>query len=356
MQGTSHMKTRRQIRNSKSEIRNDRAAFTLVELMVVIVIVSVLLALLLPAIGFVRVKVNEARVISEISGLSSAITAFKSKYGVEPPSQMVIFLSGSQSAQTGWYNPLNASYMATIRSIWPQFDFTMGDATGGTGGAGTVFPAYWNSAPVLQTINGSPAVAINSGECLLFFLGGVMNAAGANQVPTGFAKNPRYPFAPVSANANREGPFFEFTATDRIRDLDGNGMNEWYDSLPGQTNPYLYFSSYDGQGYRVGELPGAGSGTYLFLHDVYRVSSTAATPPASPGTPASSPVAGSSQTLPGQKQQSFQIISPGYDGDYGEGGVFNTNLPNSGLTYSNGTPDKAAYDNLTNFNAGRLNP
>src|SRR6266478_515572 len=92
-----------QIRNPKStpsesgQGRNDRAAFTLVELMVVIVIISVLLALLLPAIGIVRVKVNEARVTSEINGLPPAITTFKSKYGAEPPSRLSIYLP-----QAGW--------------------------------------------------------------------------------------------------------------------------------------------------------------------------------------------------------------------------------------------------------------
>ena len=30
-----------------------------------------------------------------------------------------------------------------------------------------------------------------------------------------------------------------------------------------------------------------------------------------------------SQLLPAQKPQTFQIISPGYDGDYGFGGIFN---------------------------------
>jgi prepilin-type N-terminal cleavage/methylation domain-containing protein len=315
-----------EIRNPKSQIRNPRAAFTLVELMVVVVIISILLAILLPAISKIRTNVNEARVISEINQLSTAITAFKSKYGIEPPSQISIYLT-----QAGWTG--DPASMATIRTIWPQFDFGM------TGGAGVAYPAYW-----ANTVN------LNSGECLLFFLGGVMNAAGTGQVPTGFAKNPRYPFAPVSANANREGPFFEFTATDRIRDIDGNGMNEWYDSLPGQTNPYLYFSSYDGQGYRLAELPQSG-GNYLFIHDFYRVSPTVANPPA---TPPASPTG--SQTLPAQKPQSFQIISPGYDADYGAGGVFNTNLPNAGLTDSSGNPDKAAYDNLTNINGGRLNP
>jgi prepilin-type N-terminal cleavage/methylation domain-containing protein len=311
----------------------NRRAFTLVELMVVIVIIGILMAILLPVIGRIRVNVNEARVITEINGLSTGIATFKSKFGVEPPSRISIYLT-----QAGWTG--DPASMATIRTIWPQFDFSMG------AGAGSAYPTYWSTIAVSNTIN------LNSGECLLFFLGGVMQdgASGPNQVPTGFASNPRYPFAPTSVNANRIGPFFEFTAINRIRDIDNNGMNEYYDSLPGQTNPYLYFSSYEGQGYRLAELPQSG-GNYLFLHDFYRVSPTVASPPA---TPPVSPTG--SQTLPAQKPQSYQIISPGYDGDFGAGGVFNTNLPNSGLTDSNGNPDKAAFDNLTNINGSRLNP
>src|SRR5262249_2869355 len=153
---------------------------------------------------------------------STAIGTFKSKYGSEPPSRISIYLT-----KAGWTG--DPASMATIRSIWPQFDFSMGDPAGGTAGAGTPFPTYWKTAFPGNVIK------LNSGECLLFFLGGVMqdNASGQNQVPTGFAKNPRYPFAPTVANANREGPFFEFTDISRIRDIDTSGMNEWYDPLPG---------------------------------------------------------------------------------------------------------------------------
>lgn len=326
--------TARRLR-SATQVARARRGFTLVELMIVVVVIAILMGLLLPALNNVRIKAKEAAVIVEIKQLEAAITAFKAKYGVEPPSRVSIYLT-----QAGWNG--DPTSMAAIRRIWPQFDFTM------TGGAGTAYPSYWSG-----TIN------LNSGECLLFFLGGVMSAAGQNQVPTGFAKNPQYPFAPLSASSNREGPFFEFNDVSRIKDVDTSGMNEWYDSLPDQSKPYLYFSSYEGRGYSLNELPSPSttSTSYTYLHDFYRVSSTTATPPSTRSLDASNNVTASgSQLLAPQKAQSFQIISPGYDQDYGSGGVFNPKLPNSGLTDFNGKPDLAAYDNLTNFNGGRLNP
>lgn len=341
--------------------RRGARGFTLVEMLIVIVIISVLLALLIPAVSRARVAATEAKVITEIKGLEAAITTFKAKYGVEPPSQISIGLN-----QTAWNNISPAS-VALIKRIWPQFDFTM------TGGAGTAFPAHW------ATIANSNIINMNSGECLLFFLGGTIelpNSGGASvATPTGFAKNPLRPFTPSSVSANREGPFFEFNDLNRIKDFDGNGMNEWYDPIPNQARPYLYFSSYEGRGYNLTELPMAGNGTsYLpgFPHDMYRVwappsNNTPPNQPTPPGAP--SAAASGSQTLQAQKGQTWQIISPGYDGDFGFGGVYNPNLPSpalpgppptgyqpAGLVDANGNADTAAYDNLTNFGGGRLKP
>lgn len=331
--------------------RTARSGFTLVEMLVVIVVISILVALVVPAVSRAMTRAREAAVMAEINGLSTAIVTFKSKYGSEPPSQITIVLPNGATPPS-WTN--YASSMATIRGLWPQFDFTMG------AGAGTTYPTYWNS--IAQTdAAGNKVLNFNSGECLLFFLGGVMKdtASGPNVIPTGFAKNPKWPFSPDNIISNREGPFFEFTAKNRVMDFDGNGINEWYDSLPGQTKPYLYFSSYDGQGYRIAELPQS-AGQFLFVHDVYRISPNSGQQIA-PQNPSAIPTG--SQTLQPQKGQSFQIISPGYDGDFGWGGVFDSNLQNSGLialdlTKNPPVPiaDFAAFDNLTNFNPGRLNP
>ena len=90
-----------------------RAAFTLIEMMVVIVIIAILAGLILPAISAARTRANEARVVVEIKGLESAIAAFKAKYGTEPPSQFRLYLT-----QAGWNN--DPASTAIVRQIWPQ--------------------------------------------------------------------------------------------------------------------------------------------------------------------------------------------------------------------------------------------
>lgn len=351
-------------RTAHRQIQNQPIrGFTLIELMVVVVIIAVLLALLVPALGRARVAATEVKVISEIKALESALSAFRSKYGCDPPSQFVLYLTSA-----GWQN--DSVNRAVARRIWPQIDFTMGDSSGGTAGKGTAYPSFWYDN-IKITVGGNPAIAMNSGESMLFFLGGVIDVQGPNQVPVGFAKNSLYPFAPRSVTVNREGPFFNgFSDIARIKDIDGNGVNEWYDPIPNQTVPYLYFSSYEGRAYNTvysgsgsytGELPTTSGGNFLYIHDIYRVWSGSGTPPSPPATPTSL-VTGTSaginsiQNSNPQNPQSCQIISPGYDGDFGQGGVFNINLANSGLTDSNGKPDTAAFDNLTNFNGGRLKP
>lgn len=345
------------IRHPQPATRHPRRGFTLVELMVVIVVVSILMALILPAIGRARITANEAKVMTEINQLASSIGAFKAKYGVEPPSSISIHLSPA-----GWAS--DPASRALIRQIWPQFDFTMGQ----TNPSIAAYPSYWNNIaqPNSNANNAKEMIIIHSGECLLFFLGGVMNLPG--QPPVGFSKNVQYPFAPsigAGSVTNREGPFYEFSNISQFTDVDNNGINEWKDSLPGQVNPYLYFSTYDGRGYNLAELPSNGTAYGIYpssgspvpcLHDFYRVSNTAVNPPAAPTFNAGVPVAVGSQLLPPQKPQTFQIISPGYDTLYGSGGVFNPNLVGSGLVDPTGAADTAQYDNLTNFNGGRLKP
>ena len=62
-----------------------KSAFTLVEMLVVIIIIGVLAALLLPAVNAIRGSANKAAAAVEISQLDFALQSLKEKYGSYPP-------------------------------------------------------------------------------------------------------------------------------------------------------------------------------------------------------------------------------------------------------------------------------
>ena len=285
-----------------------RKAFTMVELLMVISIITLLAAILVPAVASVKRRANEARVRIEIGNLESGVLMFRSLANLLPPSQIVIHLTGD-----GWKtDPRSTMY---VRTIWPQFDFNMGGPNSATTGTpGVHYPVEWTSDRQM-----------NSGECLLFFLGGIYEP-GYGMV--GFSKNPQWPFQPRSAATNRTLPLYDFTP-ERIIDYDKNGIPEFKDTLAGQTAPYLYFSSYEGSYNVPAELPAGGT-----LLDVYRQSKQRTTP--GPLT----------RTMKAYNPMTCQIVSPGYDGKYGLGGVYDPNQP---LLLS---PED--LDNITNFSAGCL--
>ena len=326
-----------------------RVGFTLVELMVVIVIIVMLIGLVLPAISSVRTRAREAQVKTDISQLEQAITAFKLDFGIDPPSQITLY-----AAQADWDNLMLANSIRSkglIKQIWPRFDFNNcgGASTGGPGATFTV-----PGAPTLLNLNGA--------ECLVFFLGGMIDSSSGGFV--GFAKDPAHPFAPRSGATgitNRQGPYFEFkgalnvpasmTAGDsnwagRLTDKDNDWLPEYRDTLPQQTMPYVYFSAASGSYRTAPTAPGiismsnpwvntdnrdAGMSSYTLMNYAYYVSFS----------PTVSPV----MSAP-YKPKGFQIISPGSDGAYGTGGLFN---PDSTSNLS-----RDDRDNITSFHSGRL--
>lgn len=298
--------------NRKASLRatrwHNRLAFTLIELLIVITIIAVLIGLLLPAITGVRNNIRAGETKAEITQLTTAIASFKSEFGVEPPSYLAI---PPVSDTSRWSSSAYAPSRRILRQIWKRFDFSV------NGG-----------------LANSAAVELHGQECLMFFLGGVRNVEDANgnnlrdvgeatNTLLGFSSNPSQPFA-IDAGT-RSGPFFEFRL-DRARDIDGDDFYEYVDTLPGQTRPYLYLSSYGGRGYRNQDTQFYGD-VVQDLDAVY------------------SQTAGIGANAQPWKKDGFQIISAGFDLEYGVGGVY---VPGTDLTAA----QRQDQDNITNFADG----
>ncbi len=312
-----------------------RRGFTLVELLVTIFVIALLIALLLPAVNSVRVRVRITQLQAEVNRLATAVTSFKSNYGSEPPSFIVLCENPADWVDT---DPAvaaeRARSRALIRQLWPQFDFTI--------------PRNFNldvnnpGSPTAPLDNDTTDIyQVEPGECLVLFLGGLpvrdYSSGTVQWSLRGFTKNPQNPFS-LANNANRESPAYDFDAS-RFVDLDNDGFPEFVDSWPSQRNPILYFSSYDGNGYRAAEYPGG-------------------------NFPASPYLQGGNENAQPFNPKSFQIISPGGDGSYGPGGPYQpggaTPLPawtrtSPALTVT-AVQRQAENDNITNFGSGRLVP
>jgi prepilin-type N-terminal cleavage/methylation domain-containing protein len=279
--------------------RAPRRGFTLVELIVVIVIIAILMALILPAISAVRISVQEKAVLTDMTQLDQAITSFKNRYGVEPPSSLNV-----PTTAAGW----STEDRQKILRIWDQFDFsTLG---------GMTYPA----API----------SLNGAECLVFFLGGVNSTPSGTPTLIGFSKNPRTPWS--TAGENRDIPFYDRFDVDRLVDVDGDTALEFLDSLPDQKLPLLYLSS-QGKSYRKMNNASA--------FDDFDVSSGMNNPADMTGI-----YLGADGKTP-QRPGGYQLISPGLDGIYGIGGIITDGTECVG-------PRAGEADNLTNFSGGRL--
>ena len=333
-----------------------RLAFTLIELLVVMALVATLVAILVPVLGSIRIRVQEGQVITEIRNLDAAVADFKVPFGIEPPSQIVLYEGGNTGSinwnqhgagETPAEKAMRIRSRTLLTQMWPSYDFT---------------------TPIDIDRNGTTTDefhVLTSGECLVFFLGGVPDVA--NGQLNGFSTNRTQPFR---AGGPRIGPFFEFESN-RFVDKDVDSASEYLDSLPGQRTPYAYFSSNGGTGYTVFGIDG-GAGIAGFDDDTdtftdYNDSPVNQNPDCDEvGAPGSDDeillITGEPEnklcdiytreavhsTLGGKpwRESSFQIISPGGDFDYGDGGFYN------GEDTGNLTPEDR--DNLTNFQSGRL--
>lgn len=273
-------------------MKNRRAGFTVVELLVVIVIVGVLAGLVIPAVLGAKHRARVAATRVDLTQIEVAIAAFKSRFGVEPPSTIVLCENPAD-----WNGYPRAK--GFLRTAWPQFDFQQ-------------------PRDINRNGNFTEVHRLDAAECLVFFLAGTIDDMESHN---GFSLNPSNPFL-RDTSGNRVHPFMEFDRS-RLADRDGDGFQEYCDrfSTGASAHPILYLSAHDGRGYDPAE-PCYG------MTSAYRISATGKF----------------------YKPQSFQLISPGVDGELGTGGAFDPNQKENGLDTR-----RNEWDNITNFSAGELN-
>ncbi|WP_459555779.1 type II secretion system protein [Lacunimicrobium album] len=311
---------------------HSRVGFTLVELLVTISIIAVLASLLLAGVSAARSSAINASVKSELSALESALESFRAEFGTYPPSKIILY------EQAADWDPRSKSL---IRSMWPKYDFS--DRPAGK----SIFDDNGNGDLTDDPVDDS--YELSAAECLVFFLAGPIKNVGTVSAPIyqplGFSANPADPFD--RSSQNRKKNFFEF---DTARFIEGeatpDGFPAYLDKYPGQSKPIAYFSSYEGAGYEPSEAVEAG------MKDVYRQAwtfdaSLVFSPSRYPNTP--------------WKEKTFQLISPGRDAEYGQGGYYREGFvkptidPAIGTewdTFINGRTNDV--DNLTNFASGQL--
>jgi hypothetical protein len=260
-------------------------------------------------------------------------------------------------------------------------------------------------------------------ECLVFFLGGIpvpspvqaSDPTGVQFGLSGFGKDPTNPFSNTIVgnnmyNANRQQPFYQFTPGRLFLDPNNPtfsnttgyvlpGIPGYYDSInngppgTGTNGFYVYFSAYGSNNYdpndvNFSEPNTLGSGPIALQYFVnfptnggtaiagqgrsYIALSSSPNPYSSTPTAFTKAQAGTtSGTVSYQNPQTFQIFSPGVDGLYGVGGLYDTSpqsassvtLPfdpvhtfdlGNGKVESDKNVRQYEHDNLTNFKSGIL--
>ena len=184
---------------------SNRRAFTLVELLVVIVIIGILAGLTTAVAFKVRVAAKVHSVVSEMAQLELALESYKEKFQEYPPD---------------FSDPA-----AVNRHITRAFPKYRGDAI----------------ADLKQL--GVPIDSMDPGAALVFWLGGIPESANSKKL-TGFSKDVRNPFTrDVPGNRSRYKPFFEFN-TERLRYVDG--VLRYFPDTSATSAPYVYFRAHKG--------------------------------------------------------------------------------------------------------------
>jgi prepilin-type N-terminal cleavage/methylation domain-containing protein len=204
-----------------------RSGFTMIELIVVILIILALAALLLPAVMSALGRANFVSQVDDMGKLTAALEAFKSKYGMYPPSRVRLREGTPYNTNEGF----DAHSLKVLKQIWQGFNPETVAGTAGDPNTTSAFPIGDPRRRVYLWCCDVPGKAqdptqwtqtyeLEGDECLVFFLGGIAEFDRSLPNPTivmhGFTKRANdpsgIPNAAVPATNTREAPLVEFQA------------------------------------------------------------------------------------------------------------------------------------------------
>ena len=310
--------------------RQPPSAFTLVEMLVVIVIIGVLAGLVLPAINAARERARVTRIVMEISNLHAAMQDYRNTYGSYPPN----------------FSDVNA-VVRHFKKAFPRIAST------------ELLLVRQLANPTLPDALVPP---LTPAEALVFWLGG-------------FSSNPEFPLTGPG------GPLYEFAALDEhshINNLNDRTFRYEFNKAVLADNETREFTMASGNKVILFAYPPEGFEEPLVYYDTSRAgimnsaglaNAYVLTTAASPGLrwesaqgaaaplyriAATDPDPANPTTFEFVNADSFQILHSGTDDDWGSDAWNNATSPPTPNPYPNGPFTGEMADNLANFATGAL--
>lgn len=222
--------------------RRCRAAFTLVEVLVVVVILGLVFSLIIGGLGAVTNSARNATVESELYQLDSALQQYSGLYGELPPTMLSSYTAASPAFDHTEF--LNQVFARHVRRMFPRYNGYYDDIEKAINHA-TVpdNPGYVPAA-------GCDLQSLDAAESLVFWLGGLPRIIWATAERyevelTGFAADPSAPLLPKVDQPKRTKVLFDFDHR-RLVDSDMDGWPEYVPDFDGAgpgTPPYVYFDA-----------------------------------------------------------------------------------------------------------------